>query len=203
MDQFSEDDVRTALEPYHARIRSAVISGFAEWLSLAECRAAKGYAPVLYPRTISNYVFDAIARCALTVFGSDPTVRIIDQVQTVKFCFGDVVIGRFKKGDEDNLGQNIRTQAVLDFVDAQHSLPGLPPAAAKIEFIWTPDLLGSAVESVLVVARDGDNLLWSYEIDPGEPATGAIPLPFQAAPDDEPPLVTPKSLPSENETKGK
>lgn len=203
MDQYSEDDVRLALEPYHAKIRAVVVSGFDEWLSVVECRTAKGFSPVLYPRTITNYVFDAIARNALVTFGSDPTVRIIDQVQTVKFCFGDVVIGRFKKGGEDNLGQNIKTQAVLDFVDAQQSFPGLPPYAAKVEFVWSSDLLGSYIESVLVVARDGDHVLWSYEIDPDEPAYGAIPFPLPVAPDDESPLVKPKSHPSEYETKGK
>lgn len=203
MDQFSEDEVRAALEPYHDRIRSTVLSGFSEWQSVAKCRTTKGFGPVLYPRTITNYVFDAIARNAMTAFGSDSTVRILDEAQTVKFCFGEVVIGRFKKGDDDHLGQNIPTQAVMDFVCAQQSLPGLPPAAAKVEFIWTLDVLGTRVETVLVVARDRERLLWSYEIEPKEPATGVIPLPAPVEPDDDRPLVAPKSKPSEADTEGK
>ena len=203
MDHFSEQDVRTALAPYHNRIRSVVIDGFAEWLSVKECRVAKGFGPILYPRTATNYVFDAIVRNALAVFGPDSTVRILDQVQTAKFCFDGVVIGRFKKGDDDNLGQNIPTQAVLDFVCAQQSLPGLPPAAAKVEFIWTAGLLGAEIESVLVVARDADRLLWSYEIDSREPASGVTPLSLPIEPDDETPLVSPKSKPSEKDAEGK
>lgn len=202
MEKFSESEVRAALEPYHSKIRGAVIAGFAEWLSIGECRAAKGFAPVLYPRTVSNYVFDAIVRNAMDAFGSDPTVRIIDQVQTAKFCFSNVAIGRFKKGDDDNLGQNILTQAVLEFVDAQQLFPGMPPAAAKIEFIWTPDLLGTSVESVLVVARDGDQVLWSYEIEEEVAVCDVVAFPIQGGPDNDPPLVTPKVKPPENATEG-
>ena len=194
MDQSSETEVRKALTPYHARLRSAVVMGFDEWLAVAECRARNGFAPILYPRTIANYVFDAIARHARSMFSADATVRILDESQTVKFCFGGVVIGRFKKGDEDNLGQNIKTQAVLNFLDAQQVLPGLPPEAAKVEFVWMANDIGTAIEAVTVVARDGDQLLWSYEIDDAEEGGGAIiEFPTPSGPDDDEPLVRPKT----------
>lgn len=202
MEKYSEDEVRAALEPYHSKIRGAVVAGFAEWISIGECRVAKGYAPVLYPRTVSNYVFDAIVRNAMDAFSTDTTVRVIDQVQTAKFCFGNMAIARFKKGDDDNLGQNIQTQAVLEFVDAQQSFPGMPPAAAKIEFIWTPDILGTSVESVLVVARDGDHILWSYELEEEVAVSDVITFPAPSGPDLDPPLVTPKVKPSETDAKG-
>src|SRR5438445_3278197 len=158
MDQYSESDVRDALAPYHSRIRAVVVLGFKEWLSVSECRSAKGFAPILYPRTITNYVFDAIARHARTEFGPDTSVRILDESQTVKFCFGNKVIGRFKKGDEDHLGQNIQTQSVLVFIDPQHTLPGFPPQAAKVEFVWAANDIGNEVQSILVVARDNDRI---------------------------------------------
>ena len=202
MEKFSENEVRAALEPYHSKIRGAVVAGFAEWLSLGECRADKGFAPVLYSRTISNYVFDAIVRNAMDAFSTDPSVRVIDQVQTAKFCFGGTAVARFKKGDDDNLGQNIQTQAVLEFVNAQQSFPGMPPAAAKIEFIWTPDILGTSVESILVIARDGDHILWSYEIEEEVSASEVIAFPAPNGPDFDPPLVTPKAKPSEQDAKG-
>lgn len=193
MDQYSEADVRSALAPYHARIRAVILAGFAEWLAVSECRAGKGFSPVLYPRTISNYVFDAVARKARTEFAADPTVQVRDEPQTVKFCFGSVVIGRFKKADEDNLGQNIITQAVLDFTDPQLCIPGLPPAAAKVEFVWTIDELGTAIESVQVVARDRDRLLWSYEIDDAIESGDVITLLPGGEPDGDEPLVRPKT----------
>lgn len=201
MGEPSEDDIKKALAPYHARIRAAIVDGFAEWLAVNECRTAKGFGPVLYPRTITNYVFDAIARQARAVFSKDPTVHVHDESQTVKFCFGQTVIGRFKKGDEDNLGQNIVTQAVLDFIEAQATLPGLPPAAAKVEFVWSADDLGTGIQSVMVVARDGDQLLWAYEIE-AETGGDIVPLPPRVDPDDDLPLVAPKVKKPDEDAKG-
>lgn len=194
MDQYSEAEVRKALTSYHSRIKGVIVAGFAEWLAVAECRTKKGFAPILYPRTITNYVFDAIARNARSVLGADPSVRVLDETQTVKFCFGDVVVGRFKKGDDDHLGQNIPTQAVLGFVDPQQSLPGFPPAAAKVEFVWAANDIGTEIESVLVVARDCERLLWSYEIDDAAESggSGVVVLPTPSGPDDDEPLVKPR-----------
>jgi hypothetical protein len=62
-------------------------------------------------------------------------------------------------------------------------LPGLPPETAKVEFIWIPNDIQTRLEHVLVVARDGDRLLWDYEISLGAERTDAVvPLPF--APND-------------------
>lgn len=198
MDQYSEGEVRAALTLYHAQIRGVIVSGFAEWLAVSECRLKHGFAPVLYPRSITNYVFDAIARNARTIFGAETTVRVLDESQTVKFCFGEKVIGRFKKGDDDHLGQNIETQAVLDFIEAQQTLPGLPPGAAKVEFVWATNDIGTEVGSVMVVARDGDRMLWSYEIDDADESGGVVYFPTPDEPDDGEPLVKPKAVPKED-----
>ncbi len=79
---------------------------------------------MLYSRTIQNFVFDAAIQHALDEFRDDSKVHIFKESQTVKFGFGGVVLARFKKGDEDNLGQNQPTQAVLNFVCAQSTLSG-------------------------------------------------------------------------------
>lgn len=205
MNQYSEEDVREALSPYHGLIRQAVISGFNEWLAVSSCRTEKGFSAVLYPRTVTNYVFDAITRNARKVFGKDPSVRVIDEAQTAKYCFGAEVVGRFKKGDEDRLGQNIPTQAALDFASAQQPLPGMPPEAAKVEFVWVANDIGTEIESILVVARDGDTLLWSYEIDDAGTLGGIVPFPSGGddEPDDDVPLVKPRThRPANDDTAG-
>ena len=203
MDQFSEDDVRAALAPYHARIRAVVVRGYIEWLAVSTFMANEGFGPVLYPRTATNHVFDAIARHARSEFGADTSVRVLDEAQTVKFCFGGVVIGRFKKGDEDHLGQNIETQAVIDFTDPQQTLPGFPPKAAKVEFVWAANDIGTEVQSVMVVARDGDRALWSYEIDDFGRGGAVVDFPAPIDPDDDLPLVAPKVKTPKKDAEGK
>ncbi len=153
----------------------------------------------MYSRTVANYVFDAIARVAVSEFAADASVHIKIEAQTVKFFFRGGVFARFKKGDEHKLGQNIPTQAALAFISPEGFLPGLPPETAKVEFIWLANDIQTRLEHVLVVARDNERLLWEYEIEPGESGSGTgtiVPFPpsptSPGGPDDER-LVKPKS----------
>jgi hypothetical protein len=171
--QYGEDEVREHLNPYHDRILRVIEQGYGEWASIKRSMASSGTGPVLYPPTTANYVFDAIARHAITEFSADPEVRVYPNAQTVKFCFKDVVLARFKKGDEDNLGRNHPTQAVLDFVSIQSELPGMPPSATKVEVLYTANEIEDRIERVVVAARDGDELLWHYEIVPSAASTSS------------------------------
>lgn len=194
------EDVKKALEPHHAQLRGVVEDAWGEWRQLQEFRVSCGLSPVLYSRTISNYVFDAIARRAIPLFGAEQRVSAVVESQTFKLAFRGVVV-RYKKGGEDGLGCNIPTQAALAFVEVNGVLPGLPPKTAKVEIIWLPNDIWTRIEHVLVVARDGDTLLWQYAIDasgevgetvvqfqpPDQPADGA----------DNADLVKPKTKPSD------
>lgn len=199
-------EVRAILEPYHPRIRSVVDRAWAEVRTVARLRAENGIAPVMYSRTISNDVFDAIARFAIAEFIDDPSVHVEIEAQTIKLFFRDGVCARFKKGDENNLGQNWPTQAALAFEDADAQVSWFPRETAKVEFIWLPNDINTRLEHVLVVARDGDRLLWEYEIDEAA-AGGGVVIPFPEPPTPPAPagddLVTPKTpeikKPSENE----
>ncbi len=184
MDQYSEEEVKEALTPFHYQISGIVIRAFAEWVEVADCRTNKGFSPVLYSRTIANYVFDAIAREALAEFNSERRVRVIEESQTVKFCFDEVVLVRFKKANDDGIGQNIPTQAALNFTNPQETLPGIPPEAAKVEIVWVANAIATKIERVTVLARDRDSILWSYDIDNEESGSGVIPLPIPTDPED-------------------
>ncbi|MGR8961760.1 hypothetical protein ACU8MP_13095 [Rhizobium leguminosarum] len=203
MTSMTMEDVKTALSPYHNQIKQVVAEGYDEWQRIAAFRVISGYSPILYSRTVANYVFDAVARNAQTAFSREKTVRVRQETQTIKFIFASKVIVRFKKGDEDHLGRNIPTQAVLDYLDPQQKLPGFPPEAAKVEIVWTANDIGTAIENVTVVARDGNTLLWSYNIDneADEVGAGILPFPAGRAPDDFSPLVVVKPGKPKRESK--
>lgn len=203
MSSMTRDEVRAALAPYHKQLHQVVDDGFQEWVTVSGFRLANGFSPVLYSRTVANYVFDAIARNARSVFGRDRTVRIHQEAQTIKFIFSGKIIARFKKGDEDHLGKNILTQAVMDYLDPQQTLPGFPPEAAKVEIAWKANDIGTGIEDVFVIARDGNTLLWSYSViadaDEGNDPT-VLPFPIGPAPDDFSPLVVVKPRKIERES---
>lgn len=190
-----KDAVQDVLTPYHGRVRGIVERAWAEWRAHAAWRLETDLEPLLYSRTISNYVFDAIARIAVREFASDTSVHLLIEAQTIKLFFKGGVCARFKKGDDNKLGQNHPTQASLAFESADGQLPWFTEETAKVEFIWLANELNTRLEHVLVVARDGDRLLWDYEIEAG--ASGVV-LPFTPTPDspddvfDAPALITPK-----------
>jgi hypothetical protein len=196
--------VQDTLGPYHARIRSIVDRAWTEWREIEGFRAKKGMAPILYSRTVANHVFDAIARFAINEFAADTSVHVRPESQTIKIFFKGDVLGRFKKGDDNKLGQNIPTMAAQLFEDASGIIPGLPPETAKVEFIWLANEIHTRLEHVLVVARDGERPLWDYEIEPTIPGAGTVVLfPAPLPPDPEggnERLVTPKK-PAEKKTK--
>lgn len=196
MEQYAEDAVREHLEPYHGRLWSVINRAHEEQVALKRARAELGFAPVLYARTNANSMFDAVARYATAEFAGDADVRVLHETQTVKFAFGDVVLLRFKKGDQDHLGQNLPTQRVLDFVSMQNSFAGFPPSATKIEILYATKEVEERLDSVIVAARDGDNLLWYYSIDSVQADREAVvPFPQPMVPrgeeDDSRPLIVP------------
>lgn len=194
----SEAEVRAALAPYQEIIRKVVDDSWAEWRAVEAFRQQSDFGAVGYHRTIANYMFDAMARRATRAFASIDGVHIRPEAQTVKFMAGGDVLFRFKKGDGANLGCNIPTLANLLFIDADAEIPGLPPETAKVEIIWQPNEIWTQVERVLVVARDGDRLLWEYEIDGAGDGAMVIPFPVPVAPAaddvDDVPLIKPKPV---------
>lgn len=48
------------------------------------------------------------------------------------------------------------------------SLPGLPPEAAKVDIIWKLNEIEDKVESVEVVARERNRVLWAYPLNKTE-----------------------------------
>ncbi len=185
----NEAAVREILEDFHARLRSVVDAAWAEWMAI-EWRGKLVYEP----RARAVLVFDFIARRAREEFAGDANIHVLAGKQTVKFMFKDQVVIRFKKGNAKGVGSNIETQAVLNFIDPQRTIPGLIPEIMKVEVCWNPDDLGIDLTEVAVVARDKKKRLWAYALDRAAPAADVVPI-RPRAPDQTPPLIVPRVAP--------
>jgi hypothetical protein len=182
----SEKTVRTQLQPYEARIRRIIDEAWADYLAIPSRHR------FLFARTRANIVFDLVAGSLLREFGDDPNIRLIQKDETVKALVNDTVLFRIKKANEAGLGSNVQTQAVMEFVKQGSLFEGIIPDLIKVEICYFEDDVGAEIGSVAVTARDGDRLLWSYEIE-GPASGGAVIIDFPPQPgDDAPPEVTPK-----------
>ena len=198
----TQDEVRAVLEPYHDVIRQVIDDSWDEWRMVHAFRLEAKLPPVLYHRTISNYVFDAIARRAIPAFAAKPLVNVKVEAQTFKLQFRGLC-ARFKKGGADNLGCNIPTEAALAFMETDGLLPGMPPETMKVEIIWLPNDIWTQIDRVLIVARDGDELLWEYEVErPAGAKLYVVPTPTPPSDPDGHDLVKPKTTPAEKPSEG-
>lgn len=193
MTQYTEQEVKAILEPYHDDISSLLSGAYDEWVVTDKCRKEKGFADVIYPRTVANYVFDAIARGVVNKLGVKNDIRVVTEPQTVKAIFKNAVIARFKKSDKNGIGQNNTGENLLNFFDKEAVFPGFPPEAAKVEILWEVDDLGEKIGKISVVSRNGEHVVWSYLIDIADSDENIEKLPLAPAPPEEDlPLVAAK-----------
>jgi hypothetical protein len=159
--------VQRTLTPYDARIRRAINQGFTAYVR----RAGGGN---LFPRTDAAEIFDCVVQAATAEFTEPTGVKVFQERGTARFLFGDVVV-RFKKADRNGKGLNLRTRLNEAFLNPR--LPfGDAPEAMKVEICWKLNALGTGYEDIVVTARDGARVLWSYSL----PGGAQLVLPFMA-----------------------
>jgi hypothetical protein len=175
----TREEARQILSPYHELVWTSVHEAWGEWQVVQRFRAEQRMPALLYSRSIANYVFDAVARRAIPAFGAEPRVSVKIEAQTFKIFVAGRIAARFKQGGDDKLGVSGSrpTQAALAFMDADGVLPGMPPETAKVEIIWLLNEIKTQIEAILVVARDGDKLIWDYQIEDPRESAEIIPLP--------------------------
>jgi hypothetical protein len=159
-----ENIVRGVLRSYEDAIFKAVHGAWSDWRELPLGGR------LLFPgRTRACLVHDFMVQRAIAAWTGDSAVRVIRRDETAKFVVVDQVLLRFKKADDRGLGSNIPTQASLGFIGQQHDLPGIPNVH-KVEVVYALNRLQTQIDRVVVVARDGDALLWDYAIAPATTA---------------------------------
>jgi hypothetical protein len=170
------DDVRQILEPREEAIGTIVLNAWDRWWNNSERLALS------FRRTRATLVHQYMMNLAVPAFDGDRGIRPIERHETIFFVADQKLIFRFKKGDDIGLSSNIETQFALAFNDPQQTLPELPDVA-RVDIAYVLNPFETLINRVLVVARDGDRVVWSYTIFPQPEAfTLPIPLPVRPSP---------------------
>lgn len=174
------EEVRSAFDPVRELVVEAVLGGWKDWrvspqLGVWRCK-----------RSRANFVWEQIIDRAHMAFDSVARVRIVDGQETFKFLVDDRVLFRFKKGDEAGLSANVPTQIAIAFHDHEQNLFGLPEVH-RVDVVYQLNQLETDIADILVVARDGERVAWTYSLlDYGE---GVVPLPPTQLPEPTKPAV--------------
>lgn len=94
------------------------------------------------------------------------------------------VMLRLKKMDENGVTRASPTQSALTFITPMATLPFAAddfPDPCSVDCGYVLNDLGTRIDHVLVAARDGDSVLWSYAIDRAAPASADFTVPHVPA----------------------
>jgi len=162
------------------QIVRAVLAAWRDWM---ECPDRGKYSR--WARTRACMVFERLADRLPENLGGDEGVQFIFDDETIRICFDDELLVRCKKANELGFGQNNATQACLQFCECDLELPGLP-GLQKVEILYSVNATGTAIESIVVQARDGDMRLWAYPLSLSDEGSGTsdnlTPFPTQPPP---------------------
>lgn len=150
------EQVQKLLREYHPALKAIVAGAWEKWRSVEV-----DLGPVS-ARTRACLIWDAMIARALDVFDNDSRVVVVSQSQTYYFLIQDQVVLRFKKGDEAGLSRNFPTQTALNFHDPNGDMFGAPH---KVEVVYVLDRTQSRLSQILVVARNGSQIEWVYELE--------------------------------------
>jgi hypothetical protein len=164
-----KNHVQSVLEPFHSTLAGIVSGAWAKW------RSTQSQLQPASSRTRACVVWDAMVERALDAFENDPRVVVVSRFQTHYFLINDSIVLRFKKGDEAGLSRNYPTQEALSFHEPDNDLFGSP---AKVEVVYILDSTESEIAQILVVARHGNQVLWTYELSE-TPAVNVVDLPVE------------------------
>ena len=185
-----EADVRSILPPIReGKIDRAYTNAWNDWWkSQDRPRLSR------WDRTRANNIFEYLTTHLMDEFADDSGARFIFGRETFKLIFDNQLVARFKKTGSDGMGSNIGTQAEIDWGDAQTDLPGFS-RIQKVEIDYVVNVTGTAIAKIIVLARNGKNKMWDYEIASSQGGAEVL-----TRPQPTPPLTPIDSLVKERKT---
>lgn len=158
----SKQRVISTLTPYLSDLGKIPIMAFDDWMHSSEFSRSE------HGRTRASIMWERMVAHGREKFELLPNWEIKKHFGTMSFIVDDSVLFRFKKGDENGLSNNYRTQLSLAFHDPTiEDLFGLCPLD-RVEIVYILNKLETKIIDVRIVARNGDDKVWEHSILPKE-----------------------------------
>jgi len=149
------ETVQSALLPLEAVLTDSFLRAWKDWQSSGLTHWRK--------RGRANYVWEQAAHYASLDVGQMPGVTVIVKNESYHFLVNDVIAFRMKKADSSGFTRNYPTQEALAFHDPQLPLTGVP-AEHRVEVTYTLNKAETDISDIVVVAREGDDIAWTYSL---------------------------------------
>jgi hypothetical protein len=176
--------VQAALTPLEPVLTRALTRAWDDWMAADLHHWRK--------RGRANFVWEQAAHYAAIDLNEDPRVSILVKNESYHFLVDDRVAFRLKKADHSGYTRNYPTQEALAFHDPQMPLTGVP-AEQRVEVTYTLNTAETDLNDIVVVARDGDKVLWTYSLLRDD-SVASLPVAQPEAPAQQPDVAKPTGL---------
>jgi hypothetical protein len=188
-----ESEVKEILKPIESALAQIPLGAWQDLLESSE------FGRIRFTRTVANLVWDRMIDRAFNAFSQNPSIGYIIRHHTVLFTMDNRVLFRFKKGDCKGLSHNFQTSLALAYHD--HTIPLFGDMnLTRVEVVYVLDEMETSIDRVCIVARDGADILWAYDIKSKDGAGEVSPMPPPARIPPER-LVTPRHAEKETPQK--
>ncbi len=174
----TEDYVRPILEPHEARLSGIFHRAWAR-LSKNPDRAS-----FEFDRTVAVVMHQFTMLELRAEYAEVSGAHLWEEHETIRLLLDRRVMLRLKKMDENGVTRASPTQSALAFITPMAPLPFTSadfPDPCSVDCGYVLNDLGTRIDHVLIAARNGDAVLWSYAIDRAAPTTATFTLPHAPA----------------------
>lgn len=155
--------VRTVLGPYEAELSRLLQDAMAE---ASSCSKWPKYG---YKRTRAVLVHEEAMNLLRQRFGERQDVRLLESHETIRLLVSRQIVVRLKKMDARGYTRAQPTQATLGFTnEAPLPFGDDVPDVHSVDVGYVLNDLETAIVSILVAARYGEEVVWCYEAKLGE-----------------------------------
>lgn len=165
------ETVQSALSPLGPVLTQSFLQAWKDWQAAGKTQWTK--------RGRANYVWEEAVHHAKIGFAKRDDVTIVPKNESYHFLVKGAIAFRLKKADSSGFTSNYPTQEAMAFHDPQLPLTGIP-AEHRVEVTYTLNRTETDITDVLVVARDGEKIAWTYSL---LRADSVISLPSKASKD--------------------
>jgi hypothetical protein len=167
----TEDRVRDVIGPHEQRIVGVFERA---WKRLSE---SPERVALEYKRTVATLMHQFVVHELRREYHGDKSVHLIEENETVRMLINREAVIRFKKMDERGYTRAQPTLATMAFTTPNSVLPfdsEYVPERFTADVGYVLNDLGTRIDHILVAARNGDAVLWSYEIPRATPMADFI-----------------------------
>ena len=159
----TEPFVRAVLAPHEPAICDLIHS------SWQQVRSSPHLSDLIYKRSVAVLMHQFLMNNIKGTFGGS-SVRLMEGHETIRLLIDKTILLRLKKMDRRGYTRAIQTQACLAFTNISPRLPfylSQVPDLAVVDMGYVLNDLETKIEHILVAARFGESVIWSYAAEEG------------------------------------